>query len=200
MRNVKIERKTNETQINLELDIDGKGKYEIKTPVKFFTSMLESFSKWSLFDIRMIANGDIEVDQHHTIEDCGILLGKAVKQALGDKKGINRAGYFALPMDESLSIVAVDISGRPYLKFDAKFKRRMCGDLYTDIIEDFFIGFSMGLEGNISISIPFGRSDHHKIESVFKAFAKAMKMARSLDPRVIEEIPSTKGVIDDSDS
>ncbi len=200
MRRARIERKTKETNISVSLDIDGKGEYEIMTPIPFFTVMLESFSKHGLFNISMRVEGDIEVDQHHTVEDCGIVLGSAFKKALGDKRGINRAGYFAFPMDESLAIVAVDISGRPYVKFSAKFRRRFCGDLDTDVIEEFFYGFSISLGANISVQVPYGRSDHHKTEAIFKAFGKAMKMACSKDPKAADSIPSTKGVIDDSDN
>ncbi len=195
MRTAKISRKTKETEITVVLNIDGKGKYNINTSIGFFTHMLESSAKHGLFDITLDVKGDLEVDQHHTIEDTGIVLGQAFKKALGDKKGINRAGYFIFPMDESLAIVAVDISGRPYLKFDTKFKRRFCGELDTDLLEDFFYGFSIGLGANLALQIKYGRSDHHKIEALFKAFAKAMKMACSKDKRAIKELPSTKGII-----
>ncbi len=195
MRAAKIARKTKETDIIVNLSIDGTGKYEIKTPVGFFTHMLESFAKHGLFDIKIKAGGDIEVDQHHTIEDIGIVLGQAFNKALGKKKGINRAGYFAYPMDEALAVVAVDIGGRTYLQYDAKFKERLCGSFDTDTLEDFFYGFSIGLVANIAVRMPFGRSDHHKIEAIFKAFAKAMKMACSTDKRAMESIPSTKGSI-----
>lgn len=195
MRIGKIKRKTKETEILIELDLDGKGKYKIDTPIAFFNHMLETFSKHGLFDLKIKAKGDIEIDQHHTIEDCGISLGQAFKKALGNKKGINRAGFFVFPMDDALAIVAVDICGRPYLQFEAKFKRRYCGDLDTDLIEDFFYGFAMGLEANLVCRIPYGKNDHHKIESIFKAFGKAMKMACSKDPRAVEDIPSVKGII-----
>lgn len=195
MRTAKVERKTKETNIAINLNIDGKGKYDIKTPVVFFTHMLESFSKHGLFDIKANAKGDIKVDQHHTIEDIGIVLGQAFNKALTDKKGINRAGYFVYPMDDALAVVAVDIGGRPYLQYDAKFKERFCGTLDTDVLEDFFYGFSIGLGANVAVRMPYGRSDHHKIEAIFKAFAKAMKMACSTDKRAIEDIPSTKGAI-----
>lgn len=195
MRSTKITRKTKETDISIVLNIDGKGKYSIKTPVGLFTHMLESFAKHGLFDIKLNVKGDLEVDQHHTVEDTGIVLGQAFKKALGNKRGINRAGYFIFPMDDALAVVAVDISGRPYLKFDAKFRRRFCGELDADLLEDFFYGFSIGLEANISAQTKSGRSDHHKIEALFKAFAKAMKMACSKDKRAIKEMPSTKGVI-----
>ncbi|MEK6949856.1 MAG: imidazoleglycerol-phosphate dehydratase HisB [Nanoarchaeota archaeon] len=195
MRAAEIARKTKETGINVKLNIDGKGKYEISTPIGFFTHMLEAFSKHGLFDIKIKAKGDIEVDQHHTIEDIGIVLGRAFKKALGDKKGINRAGYFVYPMDEALAVVAVDIGGRPYLQYDAKFKERLCGSFDTDTLEDFFYGFTAGLGANVAVRMPYGRRDHHKIEAIFKAFAKAMKMACSTDKMAIEDIPSTKGAI-----
>ncbi len=201
MRTARIERKTRETDISVELNVDGKGSYDIQTPIGFLTHILESFAKHGLFDIRMRAKGDLEVDQHHLIEDCGIVLGQAFKKALGTKKGINRAGYFVYPMDDALAVMAIDIGGRPYLQFDAEFKRRFCGELDTDLLEDFFYGFAVNLGANVVLRMPYGRSDHHKIEAIFKAFAKAMKMACSRDPRVIEDIPSTKGVIEnDSDN
>ncbi|HIH92151.1 TPA: imidazoleglycerol-phosphate dehydratase HisB [Candidatus Woesearchaeota archaeon] len=195
MRCATIRRKTKETDIALALNIDGKGKSTITTSIGFLTHMLESFAKHGLFDIRLRVKGDVDIDQHHTIEDTGIALGQAFGKALGSKKGINRAGYFIFPMDEALAIVAVDIGGRPYLKFNGTFKRRFCGGLDTDVLEDFFYGFSIGLGANIAIQIRYGRSDHHKIEAVFKAFAKAMKAACSTDKRAVKELPSTKGLI-----
>lgn len=195
MRKAKIERKTKETDIKIELNIDGSGKYDIKNPVGFLTHSMENFAKHGLFDIKMKATGDLDVDQHHLVEDCGIVLGQAFKKALGDKKGTNRAGYFVYPMDEALAVVAVDIGGRPYLQFDAKFKRRFCGELDTDLLEDFFYGFATNLGTNLVVRMPYGRNDHHKIEAIFKAFGKAMKMACSKDKRAKENIPSTKGKI-----
>jgi imidazoleglycerol-phosphate dehydratase len=197
MRTAKIQRETNETNISIDLNIDGKGKYNIQTPIGFLTHSLESFAKHGLFDITLTADGDLHVDQHHLVEDCGIVLGQAFKKALGEKKGINRAGYFVYPMDEALAVVAVDIGGRPYLQFDAEFKRRHCGNLDTDLLEDFFQGFAVNLGANVVVRMLYGRSDHHKIEATFKAFAKSMKMACSIDPRASENIPSTKGTIDD---
>jgi len=195
MRTSIIKRITKETSISIKLNIDGKGNYDIKTPIGFFTHMLEAFTKHGLFNIALNAKGDLEVDQHHSIEDIGITLGQAFKRALGDKKGINRAGYFIYPMDESLAIAALDLSGRPYLKFNAKFRRRFCGELDTDLLEDFFYGFSAGLGANIALKVEYGRSGHHKIEALFKAFAKAMKTACSKDKRAAKELPSTKGLI-----
>jgi imidazoleglycerol-phosphate dehydratase len=195
MRTAIVKRETKETAISVELNIDGTGDSQIQTPIGFLSHMLEAFSKHGLFDLTLKVKGDLEVDQHHIVEDCGIVLGQAFKKALGDKKGINRAGYFVYPMDEALAVVAIDISGRPYLQFNAEFKRRFCGKLDTDLLEDFFCGFSISLGANVVVRMPYGRSDHHKIEAVFKAFGKAMKMACSTDPRAIENIPSTKGVI-----
>ena len=195
MRKAKIERKTKETDITVDLKIEGTGKYDIKNQIAFLTHLLENFAKHGLFDIKMKAKGDLEVDQHHLVEDCGIVLGEAFKKALGNKKGINRAGYFVYPMDEALAVVAVDISGRPYLQFETKFKRRLCGDLDTDLLEDFFQAFATGLGANVAVRMPFGRNDHHKLEAIFKAFGKAMKMACSKDKRAKESIPSTKGRI-----
>ncbi len=200
-RIAKIHRQTKETNISVDLNIDGTGEYQIQTPIGFLNHMLESFSRHGLFDITLQAEGDVHVDQHHLVEDCGIVLGQVFKKALGDKKGINRAGYFVYPMDEALAVVAIDIGGRPYLQYDASFKRRFCGELDTDLLEDFFQGFAVNLGANVVVRMPFGRSDHHKIEAIFKAFAKAMKMACSKDPRAMEHIPSTKGMIeDDSDN
>jgi imidazoleglycerol-phosphate dehydratase len=195
MRIAKVNRETEETRISSNINIDGTGEYRIDTPVAFFSHMLETFSKHGLFDLTFSAAGDLQVDQHHTIEDCGIVLGQSFKKALGDLKGINRAGYFILPMDEALALVAVDIGGRPYLQFDAEFRSRFCGQLETDLIEDFFQAFAVNLNANIVVKIIQGRNDHHKIEAVFKAFAKAMKMACALDPRATGKIPSTKGVL-----
>jgi imidazoleglycerol-phosphate dehydratase len=197
MRIARVKRKTKETDISIELNIDGKGTYDIETPIGFLGHLLESFTKHGIFDIRMRSKGDLEVDQHHLIEDSGIVLGQAFKKALGNKKGINRAGYFVYPMDDALAVVAIDIGGRPYLQFDAKFKRRFCGELDTDLLEDFFYSFSVNLGANVVVRMPYGRSDHHRLEATFKAFAKAMNMACSKEPKLINDIPSTKGLIDD---
>lgn len=194
MRRSTIERKTKETQIKVKLDIDGSGKSKLKTPLKFLNHMLELFTKHGCFDLEIAAKGDIEVDQHHTVEDIGITLGQAFNKALGSKKGINRAGFFAFPMDESLSIVAVDISGRPYLKFEPTFKANKIGDLDSDLVYDFFEAFCNNLKATLHIKSFEGRTDHHKAEAIFKAFAKAMKMACSKD-KSIKSIPSTKGLI-----
>jgi len=193
MRKSNIKRKTNETDIKLNLNIDGTGNYEIDTRINFLNHMLELFAKHGAFDLKLNAKGDLEVDQHHTVEDVGIALGEAFKKALGDKKGINRAGYFIMPMDESQAIVALDISGRPKLEFKAEFKKEKAGDLDTELVEDFFAGFVNNLSCNLQIKVT-GRSEHHKIEAIFKAFARALRIACSKD-KEMKSLPSTKGLI-----
>ena len=193
MRTAKVERKTKETNIAINLNIDGKGKYDIKTPVVFFTHMLESFAKHGLFDIKINAKGDIEVDQHHTFEDLGLVLGEAFEKALGDKRGINRAGYFVFPMDEALSLVVVDISGRAYLGYDVKFKPAIGATVTPDLIKHFFEAFCRALKATMHIRVLCQGEIHHQAESMFKAFGKAMKMACSQDARLLKELPSTKG-------
>lgn len=194
-RKTSFQRKTKETDIKIDLNIDGKGKTDILTPIPFFNHLLDNFGRHGLFDLKIRANGDIEIDQHHTIEDIGIVLGEAFKKALGDKKGINRAGYFVFPLDEALSVVSLDISGRAFLNFDCKFKKQKIGDLDSDLIKEFFWGFVRHLEATLHIRVLYGENDHHKAESIFKAFGKAMKVACSQDPRILKELPSTKGII-----
>ena len=190
-----IQRKTKETEIEIELNIDGKGEAEISTPIPFLNHLLDNFAKHGLFDLKIKAKGDIEIDQHHTVEDIGISLGEAFKKALGDKKGINRAGYFIFPLDEALSVVSLDISGRAFLNFDCKFENSKIGDLESDLIKEFFWGFVRHLEATLHIRALYGENDHHKAESIFKAFGKTMKMACSKDKRILKELPSTKGLI-----
>jgi imidazoleglycerol-phosphate dehydratase len=197
MRTSNIQRTSKETTLKVKINIDGSGVSDINTPVNFLNHMLEAFSKHSLIDISIEASGDIEVDQHHTIEDLGLVLGKALKEALGNKQGINRAGFFIYPMDDALAMVAVDLGGRPYLQFNAEFKRRFCGDLDTDLIEHFFEALSNALGANIVVRLETGKNDHHKLEAIFKALAKSFKMAAEIDPRNRDTIPSTKGRIDD---
>ena len=194
-RKVKIHRRTKETDIKIELNINGKGRNEISVPIPFFNHLLASFSKHGLFDLKIRAKGDLEIDQHHTVEDVGIALGEAFKKALGSKKGINRAGFFAFPMDEALSIVAVDISGRALVNFDAKFSKEKIGDLESDTVKEFFWGFARALEITIHVRVPYGENDHHKSEAIFKAFGKAMKMACSKERRILKELPTTKGIL-----
>jgi len=194
-RRASLQRRTKETDIKIELNIDGKGKTDILTPIPFLNHLLDNFGKHGLFDLKIKAEGDIEIDQHHTVEDIGICLGEAFKEALGDKKGINRAGYFIFPLDEALSVVALDISGRAFLDFNCKFKKQKIGDLDSDLIKEFFWGFVRHLEATLHIRVLAGENDHHKAESVFKAFGKAMKVACSKEKRILKELPSTKGLI-----
>ncbi len=194
-RKTSFQRKTKETDIKIELNIDGKGETRILTPVSFLNHLLDNFGRHGLFDLKIKAKGDIEIDQHHTVEDIGISLGEAFKAALGDKKGINRAGYFVFPLDEALQVVSADISGRAYLNFDVKFSKEKIGDLDADLIKEFFWGFVRHLEATLHIRALYGENDHHKAESIFKAFGKAMKAACSKDKRILKELPSTKGLI-----
>ena len=196
MRKAELSRKSIETEIRLNLKIDGSGKYKIKTPINFLTHMLEGFAKHGMFDIELIAKGDVHVDQHHTVEDLGMQLGQAFKKGLGNKKGINRAGSFAFPMDESLGIVAVDLSGRPYLVFKTKFKNKTIGDLDSECLKEFFSGFAMGCGCNIAVYVPYWDNNHHKAESIFKAFGKAMKSACSEDKKLKGTVLTTKGILD----
>ena len=196
MREAVIDRTTCETAITVSLSLDGTGMSDIATPLGFLNHMLAAFAKHGLFDLRMAASGDLEVDQHHLVEDVGIALGAAFDKALGDRRGINRAGYFVFPMDEALSVVAVDISGRPTLTYRCDYQRRFIGELDSDLLYDFFKGVADTLRAAVAVRLLEGRNDHHKAESVFKAFGKAMKMACSLDPRALDDIPSTKGVLE----
>ncbi len=195
MRKAIVERKTKETDIIIELNIDGSGKSKISTGIKFLDHMLNLFAKHGSFDLTLKAKGDLEVDQHHTVEDVGITLGDAFKKALLDKKGINRAGYFVMPMDESLAIFSIDIGGRPYLRFDVEFKNLRIGDLDSELVHDFFQGFANNIGANIHAILQYGRTDHHRCEAVFKAFGRALAMACSANPRAKGSIPSTKGVL-----
>jgi len=200
-RSASFKRRTRETEIFASVDLDGSGIHDVETPIGFFSHMLESFAKHGMFDVHLRAKGDLQVDQHHLVEDCGIVLGRVFNKALGDKRGINRAGYFVYPMDEALAVIAVDICGRNFLQYDVSFKRQFCGQLNTDLLQDFFAAFADHLNANIVVRMPYGRSDHHKMEAIFKAFGRAMRMACAKDPREIEGIPSLKGVIDnDRDS
>jgi len=196
MRKASVKRKSDETQINIKLSIEGKGEYKIQTPINFFTHLLENFSKHGLFDLTVAAMGDIDTDQHHTVEDIGMVLGQAFGKALGSMRGLQRAGFFAFPMDEALGIVAVDLGGRSFVVFNAKFKKQRIGDFEVDLAEEFFNGFSRGLRCNIAIYVPYGKNDHHKIEAIFKAFGKAMQMACIINKRAKSNVPSTKKLID----
>ena len=195
MREASIERNTKETQIAGKLRIEGVGRYEISTGIRFLDHMLELFSKHGAFDLQLNARGDLDVDQHHTVEDTGIVLGDLFSKALGDRRGINRAGYFLQPMDETLAMAAVDLGGRPALVFDQKVDVVHVGDLQTELLEDFFLGFVNHAGANLHAKVMYGRSNHHKIEAMFKCFARAMKFACSTDERLKDQLPSTKGLL-----
>jgi imidazoleglycerol-phosphate dehydratase len=195
MRTAAIQRNTKETQIAGKLKIEGRGKYDVSTGIRFFDHMLELFTKHGGFDLQIKANGDLDVDQHHTVEDVGIVLGQLFSQALGDRRGINRAGYFVLPMDETLAVVALDLGGRPALVYKDLVRVRLVGDLQTELVEDFFGGFVNHAGANLHALVRYGRSNHHKIEAIFKCFARAMKFACSTDRRLRGQLPSTKGLL-----
>jgi imidazoleglycerol-phosphate dehydratase len=194
-RKASVERITKETQIRGGLTIDGQGTYQISTGIRFFDHMLELFAKHGGFDLKLKATGDLDVDQHHTVEDVGIALGQLFAKALGDRKGINRAGYFVLPMDETLAVVAVDLGGRPALVYQDRVRVRLVGDLQTELVEDFFGGFVNHAGANLHAKVLYGRSNHHKIEAIFKCFARAMRYACSTDQRLKDQLPSTKGLL-----
>ena len=195
MRSASIERSTKETQVRGKLTIEGRGRYEIRTGIRFFDHMLELFTKHGGFDLKLNAKGDLDVDQHHTVEDVGIVLGQLFAKALGDRRGINRAGYFVLPMDETLAVVALDLGGRPALVYKDLVRVRVVGDLQTELVEDFFGGFVNHAGANLHAKVFYGRSNHHKIEAIFKCFARAMKYACSKDKRLRGQLPSTKGLL-----
>jgi imidazoleglycerol-phosphate dehydratase len=195
MRKATVERITKETQIRAKLAIEGKGRYRISTGIRFFDHMLELFTKHGGFDLELSATGDLDVDQHHTVEDVGIVLGQCFSQALGERVGINRAGYFVMPMDETLAVVAVDLGGRPALVYHAPTRFRLVGDLQTELLHDFFDGFVNHAGANLHARVLYGRSNHHKIEGIFKCFARAMRFACSTDARLKDQLPSTKGLL-----
>lgn len=195
MRQARLTRNTKETQITAALHIDGTGSYQISTGIRFLDHMLELFSKHGAFDLELEAHGDLDVDQHHTVEDTGIMLGDLFSQALGDRRGINRSGYFVQTMDESLAVVAVDLGGRPALVYDQQVTVTHVGELQTELLEDFFSGFANHAGANLHAKVFYGRSNHHKIEAIFKCFARAMRYACSTDERLKDQLPSTKGLL-----
>jgi imidazoleglycerol-phosphate dehydratase len=195
MREASLERNTKETQISGELRIEGSGIYQISTGIRFLDHMLELFSKHGAFDLRLNVKGDLDVDQHHTVEDTGIALGDLFAKALGERRGINRAGYFVQTMDESLAVVAVDLGGRPALVYDQQVAVVHVGNLQTELLEDFFGGFVNHAGANLHAKVLYGRSNHHKIEAIFKCFARAMRYACSTDERLKDQLPSTKGLL-----
>jgi imidazoleglycerol-phosphate dehydratase len=193
-RTAPIARNTRETQIRLELNLDGSGQGSWQTGAGFLDHMLELFARHGAFDLKVEAKGDLQVDQHHTVEDVGICLGQAVKQALGDKKGIRRYGHFTLPMEETLATTAIDLSGRYYLTFQAAFDSAKIGDFDTELVEDFWQAFAANALCNLHILIHYGRNSHHKSEAIFKSAARALRMAVESDPRMTG-VPSTKGTL-----
>jgi imidazoleglycerol-phosphate dehydratase len=195
MRKAALERNTKETRIKGSLKIEGRGIYNISTGIRLLDHMLELFAKHGAFDLKLRAEGDLDIDQHHTVEDVGITLGQLFTKALGDRKGINRAGYFVLPMDETLAVVAVDLGGRPALVYKDLVKVRLVGDLQAELAEDFFGGFVNHAGANLHAKVLYGRSNHHKIEAIFKCFARAMRYACSTDKRLKDQLPSTKGLL-----
>ena len=194
-RTAQIRRKTKETRIELRLNLDGHGKADVATGIPFFDHMLDLVSRHGGFDLRLAAKGDLDVDQHHTVEDVGIALGEAVNAALGNKKGILRAGYFLMPMDETLAAAAVDFGGRAFCVLKARFSAKRVGDFQTELVEDFFQGFAQAARANVHLRVLYGRSSHHQVEAVFKAFARALRFAVSRDKRLREVLPSTKELL-----
>ncbi len=195
MRRGVIDRQTTETQIQLAIGLEGRGRYAVRTGIRFLDHMLELFARHGAFDLTIACAGDLDVDQHHTVEDLGIALGEAIAQALGDRRGINRAGYFVMPMDETLAVAAIDLGGRPHVAVDLKLKVKQVGDLQAELIHDFFEGFSIGARANVHLKVLYGRSSHHHVEAVFKAFARALRVACSKDKQLKAMLPSTKGLL-----
>ena len=195
MRKAAIQRNTKETQIRAVLVIDGRGRYQVSTGIRFFDHMLELFAHHGGFDLQLKATGDLDVDQHHTVEDVGIVLGQAFENALGSKRGILRAGYFLMAMDETLGLSAVDFCGRTSTVVDTKVRTRLVGDLQAELVHDFFDGFARGAHASVHARVLYGRSSHHKIESLFKAFARALRAACWRDRRMARLLPSTKGLL-----
>jgi len=194
-RTAQIQRHTRETQISLRLNLDGRGKSDISTGLPFFNHMLDLVTRHGGFDLKLKVTGDLDVDQHHTVEDVGIAFGEAVTSALGNKRGINRAGYFLMPMDETLAVVAIDIGGRSFCVVNAKFSQARVGDFQTELIEEFFQGFAQSARANVHLRLLYGRSTHHQVEALFKAFARALRFAVSRDRRLRDVLPSTKELL-----
>jgi imidazoleglycerol-phosphate dehydratase len=194
-RTALIRRNTKETQIALRMNLDGRGKSEISTGIPFFDHMLDLVTRHGGFDLKLKATGDLDVDQHHTVEDVGIALGEAVVAALGNKRGIHRAGYFLMPMDETLGVAAIDFGGRPHCVVKAGFSAARVGEFQTELVEDFFQGFAQAARANVHLRILYGRSTHHQVEALFKAFARALRFAVSRDRRLRKVLPSTKELL-----
>ncbi len=188
-------RRTTETDIRVRFNLDGHGRYRVATGIRFLDHMLELFARHGGFDLELTARGDLDVDQHHTVEDVGLVLGEALRRALGSKRGINRAGYFLMPMDETLAVAAVDLSGRPYLVLRAPLRARRVGDLQSELLEDFFHAFATAARSNVHLKVAYGRSSHHAVEALFKSLARALRYACSRDARLKRQLPSTKGLL-----
>jgi len=195
MRRGLVNRQTTETSIALAITLDGKGRYRVRTGIRFLDHMLELVARHGAFDLKIEATGDLDVDQHHTVEDLGIALGEGISHALGNRRGINRAGYFVMPMDETLAVAAIDLGGRPHAVVDLKVRAVRVGDLQTELVADFFEGFAIGARANVHVRVMYGRSSHHQIEAVFKAFARALRVACARDRRLARMLPSTKGLL-----
>ena len=194
-RRARVERNTKETRITVEVNLDGEGRAELATGVPFLDHMLDQLARHGMLDLVVRAEGDLHIDAHHTVEDIGITLGEATLQALGTRKGINRAGYFVMPMDETLAVAAIDLSGRPHAVIDLKLRVRRVGDLQSELIHDFFEGFAAAARANVHCTVLYGRSSHHHVEAVFKAFARALRVACAKDVRLAKMLPSTKGLL-----
>jgi len=195
MRQARIRRDTTETRVAGALTIEGRGRYDVATGIRFLDHMLELFARHGAFDLRLHAAGDLDVDQHHTVEDVGIVLGQLWHRALGDRRGINRAGYFVMPMDEALAVVAVDLGGRPALVYHDGVRAHRVGDLVTELLEDFFLGFVHHAGASLHAKVLHGRSSHHRVEAIFKCFGRAMRYAAATDRRLRRALPSTKGLL-----
>lgn len=195
MRSAAITRNTTETRITAKLRLEGRGRHKIDTGIRFLDHMLELVARHGAFDLELAVKGDLDVDQHHSVEDAGIVLGEAVAAAVGNKRGINRAGYFIMPMDETLAVAAIDLSGRPHAVINLRTRARLVGDLQTELVQDFFEGFAAAARANVHLQVMYGRSSHHQIEAVFKAFARALRFAVSKDRQLRNALPSTKGLL-----
>ena len=195
MRRASLHRVTTETDIRMAVNLDGRGRAEVSTGIRFLDHMLALVARHGALDLKITAKGDLDVDQHHTVEDLGIALGEAVRQALGSKKGILRAGYFLMPMDETLASAAIDFSGRAHCVCQWRFAARNVGDLQTELVEDFFRGFAQAAAANVHLRLLYGRSTHHQVEALFKAFARALRFAATRDRQLQRVLPSTKGLL-----
>src|SRR5580700_7247432 len=195
MRRASVHRVTKETDILIRLNLDGRGRADVSTGIRFLDHMLDLVARHGAMDLEIVAKGDLDVDQHHTVEDVGITLGEAIRKALGSKRGILRAGYFLMPMDETLAAVAVDFSGRPHCVCRCKFSAARVGEFQTERVEDFLGGFAQAARANVHAKLIYGRSTHHQVEAIFKAFARALRFAAARDPQMKRILPSTKGLI-----